>query len=54
MSFINWGNDTPEQKEARRKYEEEQFHNMILKRMFEARGASSTGTAAADSAMPHA
>lgn len=49
MSFINWGNDTPEQKEARRKYEEEQFHNMILKRMFEARGASSTGTAASAS-----
>jgi hypothetical protein len=24
MSFINWGNEPPEQKEARRRYEEEQ------------------------------
>jgi len=48
MSFINWGHETPEQKELRRKLEERFMHEHIaLKRLMEARGTSSSAASAA-------
>ena len=47
MSFINWGNETPEQREFRRRMEDREFFQSVLaKKIFEARGATSSASAA--------
>ena len=47
MSFINWGNETPEQKEARRKFEEEQMLYEQAVRMSRTVGVQMAGAASA-------
>jgi hypothetical protein len=48
MSFINWGNETPEQREFRRRMEEREFLQIaFVKKLFEARGATSSASSAA-------
>jgi hypothetical protein len=46
MSFINWGHETPEQKEIRKRIEEDMMNQLISKKIFEARGATSASAAA--------
>lgn len=42
MSFINWGNETPEQKQLRRKIEEDHFQNAMIRKVFEARSSANS------------
>lgn len=46
MSFINWGHETPEQKELRRKLEEQSINQAMLRKIFEARGSNSSSSSA--------
>ena len=51
MSFINWGNETPEQREFRKRLEHQEFLERVMARkMFEARGANSAATSASAAA----
>lgn len=51
MSFINWGNETPEQRELRKKLEHREFlERAMARKMFEARGANSAATSASAAA----
>ena len=53
MSFINWGDETPEQKEIRKKLEEHDSHQLMLRKVFEARsGVSSASASGAGSGGP--
>jgi hypothetical protein len=53
MSFINWGHETPEQKEIRRRFEEQEaIRQMMAKKMFEARKISEQSTSSISGAGP--
>lgn len=54
MTFINWGNETPEQREARRRFEESMQQHNMMKRMFEAKKLSSTQSSFSSGAGPGA
>jgi hypothetical protein len=53
MSFINWGHETPEQKEMRRRFEEQEaIRQMMARKMFEAQKISEQSASSISGAGP--